>query len=230
MKPIPIEQYLKRLSNGEPVAPRERANLFLARNNASSSQSAAATVSPAFASRNSASRLEPARPETSRRIEEARAAGYQEGHAACAREQDAALAEERDRLREELERQKIEWVEQQSAAISTAISSGLAEFEKEAALAIVNILKPFLIGQIINKITDALTANLNELLARKSDCMFQITGPQNLLDALRGKLSSVGVAIEYTPSEGFDVIVRADHTTIETQLGAWMQALQNLPG
>jgi hypothetical protein len=53
----------------------------------------------------------------------------------------------------------------------------------------------------------------------------KITGPTDLLDVLRAKLAAERAAITYEVTDNVDVSVRADQTTIETQLSAWLARL-----
>ena len=53
--------------------------------------------------------------------------------------------------------------------------------------------------------------------------------PQDRIQALKQKFSDRPASISYALSDGVDVRVRVDDTVIETQLGAWMQALGALP-
>ena len=92
-----------------------------------------------------------------------------------------------------------------------------------------NILRPFTTTLVIGRVTELLVQNLDVLFASRSQSVFEISGPADLLDALREKFSDRDAAIVYKPNDRIDVRVRVDDTIIETQLGAWMKALGAMP-
>ena len=53
-----------------------------------------------------------------------------------------------------------------------------------------------------------------------------MTGPEDLLQALRGELSGKAWAATYLPSGEPDVRITAGQTILETRLGAWAAKIE----
>jgi hypothetical protein len=90
---------------------------------------------------------------------------------------------------------------------------------------VANILRPFLSQLVIARVTESLVENLEVLFASRTRALFEVSGPQDMLDALREKFTARDVAFEFKPNDSIDIRVCVDDTIIETQLGAWMKAL-----
>jgi hypothetical protein len=165
----------------------------------------------------------------SRRIEQGRLIAFEDGRQAERKE----LAEERARMREQLAaevaRERTRWAEEEAERLLLAHRDALADFETRCAQAVANILRPFLTELAIARVTDALVENLDALFAARAQTLFDISGPADLLDALRRKYADRDASIVFRPDESIDVRVRVDDTIIETRLGVWMEALGALP-
>ncbi|MBB4199349.1 hypothetical protein CCR94_05825 [Rhodoblastus sphagnicola] len=174
-------------------------------------------------------RLADPRPTPSQRLEQSLLTAFEEGREAARRE----LAETRADLREEVEahaaRERRKWVETEGERLFEAHRAALADFETRCAQIVANILRPFLNQAVITRVTDSLVENLEVLFASRANVLFEISGPPDLLDALKSKFEGRSASISYAMSDSIDVRVRAEDTIIETQLAAWMQALGALP-
>jgi hypothetical protein len=165
------------------------------------------------------------RPSTSQRIEQGRLLAFEDGREAARRE----LEDEREKMREslaaEVAQERKKWAEEEAALMAAAHRAAFEDFETRCAQAVANILRPFMIPLAIGRVTGALVENLETLFASRTRALFEISGPADLLDALREKFADRDAAIAFKPEETIDVRVRLDDTVIETQLEAWMTAL-----
>jgi hypothetical protein len=219
MKPVPFAEYLARhqptpMPEPTPVWPPPKKR---------TADEPPARVSPLLRRPESPS-ADP-RPATGPKLEQGMLKAFEEGRDAARRE----LAIDRDRQREDFadqimhEREK--WAREEGDRLIEAHRAAMADFETRCAQTVANILRPFLTQAVIARVTDALVQNLEVLFASRTQSLFEICGPADLLDALRAKFENRQAAISYSLSDSIDVRVRVDDTIIETQLGAWMEAL-----
>jgi len=236
MKPVPFAEYLARQQSAapEPTAspvwppPRKR-----------TPDEQAARVSPLLRKKEApalapspslAPPPEPgAAPLPSPKLEQSMLKAFEEGREAARRE----FAEERARLENsmalDVARERVKWAREEGQRLAEAHRAAIADFETRCAQAVANILRPFLTQAVIARVTESLVQNIEVLLASRRRSLFEISGPQDLLDALKEKFAEQQASIAYSLNDGLDVRVRVDETIIETQLGAWMQALGALP-
>ncbi len=135
----------------------------------------------------------------------------------------------RERLDAEIAKARAAWVEEEGSRLASAHRAAIEAFETQCAQAVANILRPFLSNLVIGRVTDALVENLEVLFAARTRALFEVSGPADMLDALREKFAAHDAAVEFRPDDSIDIRVRVDDTIIETQLGAWMKALGALP-
>ena len=169
------------------------------------------------------------RPSTSQRIEQGRLIAFEDGREAARKELEDERARMRDALAAEVAQERKKWAEEEAKLLASAHRAAFEDFETRCAQAVANILRPFMIPLAIGRVTGALAENLEALFASRTRALFEISGPADLLEALREKFADRDAAIAFKPEDTIDVRVRLDDTIIETQLGAWMTALGALP-
>jgi hypothetical protein len=169
------------------------------------------------------------RPSNSQRIEQGRLLAFEDGREAARRELDDERARMRDALAAEVAQEREKWAEEEAVRLAGAHRAALEDFEARCAQAVANILRPFMIPLAIGRVTGALVENLELLFASRTQALFEISGPADLLDALQEKFADRDASVAFKPEETIDVRVRLDDTIIETQLQAWMTALGALP-
>ncbi len=165
----------------------------------------------------------------SQRLEQGRLHAFEEGRASARKE----LEEERARMRAdfdaEIAKARAGWAAEEGEKFAAAHRAAIKSFETRCAQLVADILRPFLSRLAIGRVTDSLVENLEILFSTRNQSVFEISGPEDILDALRQRLAESGAAIAYKPNEEIDIRVCVDDTIIETQLGAWMTALGDLP-
>ena len=225
MKPVPFAQYLARqqkLDSAPSPAPA-----WPPRAKSSAKSSEPAVQSPLLRQPDKEKPDKPA--ELAHRLEQGRLQAFQDGREAARKD----FEEERERLRDvvnaEIAKARAQWVGEEAARLVEAHRAALDAFEQRCALAVANILRPFLARQMIARVTDALVENLEAVFAARSQALFEFTGPPDLLAALKGRFDAVNARMEFKPDSSIDVRVRVEDTLIETQLGPWLQAVNAYP-
>jgi hypothetical protein len=158
------------------------------------------------------------------RIEAARAEGRRAGEAAALARFEVELADERRRSEAELAAARSRWAAEEGARFVEELRA----LEARLAEGVAEVLAPLLPELARARIVDDLAATMKTLLKPGGVSALQVSGPVDLLDALREKLGDTGSAIEYWPAGGPDIRVTADHTLIETGFGAWLDRLRGL--
>jgi hypothetical protein len=206
MRPIPIAQYLNQFGRADPTqAERVQRDSVLLRPRVLSI--------PA---------------DIEARVEEALERGKLEGLAAGRAEAAANLALERADWEEQESERRTAWQANEYAQLAGRIEHAMTEVEDSLASAVSRILKPFLIEERVQRITESLSENLSTILSRDSPPVLKITGPEALLSVLRDQMSSHAVAVEYVAAEGLDVTVEANQTIIKSQLQAWIDHIESI--
>ena len=225
MKPVPFSQYLERQ---QAAAQRAATEPISWPAHVKKTESPEAPRNSPLLRRVEAERAEAkAAPQ---RLEQGRLLAFEEGRESARRELEDERARMREKLAIEVAAARAGWVGEEAERLAGAHRAAFESFEMRCAQAVANILRPFTTQLVIGRVTEALVENLEVLFKGRSQALFEISGPADLLDALRQKFASRDAAVAYRPDDKIDVRVRADDTIIETQLGAWLKALGALPG
>ena len=220
MKPVPFAQYLERQQK---VASRAAVEPVVWPPQGADEGQKTYRNSPLLQRREKES-AEP-RPALAQHIDQNRQTAFEEGRDAARQE----LAQERVRMREslgvEIEKARALWLADEAELLAAAHRSAFESFATRCAQSVANILRPFLSQMVIARVTESLVENLEVLFASRTPALFEVSGPQDMLEALREKFTARDVAFEFKPNDSIDIRVCVDDTIIETQLGAWMKAL-----
>jgi hypothetical protein len=139
---------------------------------------------------------------------------------------EEAVAAEKSRCEDELNAQREIWAEQQAAQMSALILEALGRIEAMISERVANVLRPFvseaLRQQTLHELNEALAVLLFGDIAK----LIKITGPEDLLAAMRAQLGLHEDVIEFVPGEQVEVSVTVQDTTIQTQLNAWSARLK----
>ncbi len=172
---------------------------------------------------------EPQQPVADRQAELIKAAEAKirsEEREASSRQIEEAIASERARWEDELSVQRKIWVEQEAAQLSTQMVEALMRIETILADRVANILRPFVSEafhkQSISELKDILTT----LLIRGEARLMEITGPEDVLQALKANLGAHKGTIEFISGDHVEISVAAHDTTVQTQLDPWATRLK----
>jgi len=221
MKPIPFAQYMANVQSAAAAAPTERKQWPPS----AKSEAPRESVRQSPLLRRVDEEVAERRADQSRRIDQGRLQAFADGREAAERDFEAQKAQMRAAMDAELATARAEWTAQEGERLAVAHRAAHEDFEARCSEAVANILRPFLTTAVIGRVTEALVENLNVLFASRTQSLFEISGPADLLEALRHRFGENGASIAYAPNDSIDVRVCVGDTTIETQLGAWMQAL-----
>ncbi|WP_230533115.1 hypothetical protein [Microvirga roseola] len=141
---------------------------------------------------------------------------------------ERALAEGRTRSEAALQTARAEWVAQEAEALRTQMAAAFEAIEEGLSTRIANILGPFLGEAFRQQALSEMQATIRSILSRSQGGVIAISGPDDLLAEIRGRLGELGEAIEFKPGDQADVTVIAGDTTIETQIGEWMTRLNRV--
>jgi hypothetical protein len=204
MAPMPAARFIPELG-GEKVPPRPKREKELDAN------------SPQFASFAA---------KAASKIEEAYQSGLSAGHEAALAEIEARLAEQRAQYEKQLALERLGWVSREAEPLGEKIGAGLKQIETRLTDIVARILRPFLRDAVHRQAIAELCESLESLIGANEGITLEISGPEDLLHVLRGKLSSRNVAALFTPSDSVDVRVVAGQTVLETCLGTWMKRIE----
>ena len=159
------------------------------------------------------------------KLEEAFARGLETGRAEAHAEGEAKLEEQRNEFAEQLAAARAEWAASIGEELGNRLGAALTEFESRVAETTARILKPFLAEELHRQAVAELQGNLESLLATDSGAALAISGPEDLLDALRQQLAGRATNVTYAPNDECDVRIVAGQATLETQLKGWLAKL-----
>jgi hypothetical protein len=145
-------------------------------------------------------------------------------------EVEKKLEKQRLFYEQKLEVERCTWVSREAEVFREQFMEGQRSIQNDLAKHIARILKPFLTQQIHQKAMSSLWEALDVLFSREQCVTLEISGPEDFLQLLREKLSETNVTAEFSSNEKAEVRVRAGQTTIETQLGAWLDKLKEFTG
>lgn len=137
------------------------------------------------------------------------------------RELKDALASENARHEEEMNVQRTIWVEQQAMQMSAQISTAIERIEADLSERIANILRPFVSDAFRQQTLTEFREVLATLLSGRDAGLIKISGPEDLLLAMKPHLGQRESSIEFLSGEHVEVSVIAQDTHVQTQLGSW---------
>jgi hypothetical protein len=160
------------------------------------------------------------------KLEDAYARGYDAGRAAALAELQDKLKQQQDHYAHQLSLERYTWASRESEILAAQIGDGLKEIEARIANTVARLLRPFF-GEIARaQAVEELVDALEVLLGADEGMRLEVSGPEDLLEMLRGKLGGRNVAVLFAPGEGAEVRVSAGQTLLETNLGQWMKRVE----
>jgi hypothetical protein len=221
MKPVPFAQYLARQRKSDSTAAETA--VWPPRAKTAAAPAPPPRPSPLLR------QVEKESPDNARemmgRLESGRLKAFEDGRESARGELEEERIRLRGTLKEEIAKARAQWVEEEAARFEAAHRAALDSFEQRCGQAVANILRPFLVQRMIVRVTDSLVENLEALFGARSQAVFEISGPADLLDALKARFGARNTRMEFNAGSSIDVRVCAGDTIIETQLGRWLEAV-----
>ncbi|MEE1612590.1 hypothetical protein [Microvirga sp. CF3016] len=141
------------------------------------------------------------------------------------KELEDAIAVERARHLEDMDHQRTAWTEQQSQAMSAQISEAIGQLEANISERVANILVPFVADAYRAQSLAEFKGLLGTLLSGRDASLLKISGPDDLLSAMKIHLRHYGSSIEFIPGEHIEISAKAQDTIVQTQLNSWSARL-----
>jgi hypothetical protein len=158
-------------------------------------------------------------------VAEAEERGRREALAGAKAEADHERAEAEVAFERRMGNERRRWTEAQADRLAAGIADGLRGIETRLAADVARVLIPFLEASMRQKAINDLTVTLREILAEGRNTGLTMTGPEDLLAMVRGRLGADAASVSYVVDEAADVHVAGGETFIETQLRAWTDRL-----
>jgi hypothetical protein len=161
-------------------------------------------------------------------IATAREEGFSEGTAVSAAAHAAALEAERGASAAHLAAERALWAHEEGRRLADGLAQGLAEIEARISTRTARILSGFLADRLIDRATRELARTIRELLAGADGKVVAVTGPADIVAALRETLAGDAVAVDFRSDTAADVRVVCDETLVESRLSAWVARLASV--
>ncbi|WP_232631145.1 hypothetical protein [Methylobacterium sp. Leaf118] len=165
----------------------------------------------------------PARPAEDREalIAEAEARGRAAGRAEAEEAAAARIASERAAFQDRLAEARQDWAENEGAALADGLTAAFARLDAELSERVARLLAPVLTESLRRQAVAALSVAVTRLLAEPQPAALRVTGPEDLITALSGRLGHLSASVAFTAADTPEVTVTAGETVIETELAAW---------
>jgi len=170
----------------------------------------------------------PPEPDIEAQLAEAYHRGVQEGLDAGKAEAATARALERAELQKRAVIEKLDFQMNEYARLGETLTAGFAEIERRVAQAAARLLKPLLLEAVCGQIVDELTENVARLTRAGGVGLIKVRGPERLLSALKGRIESLAVDVEYVEDEGVEINVGAQATEIRSELASWAKLIEDI--
>ncbi|WP_262299132.1 hypothetical protein [Microvirga sesbaniae] len=132
-----------------------------------------------------------------------------------------AVAAERARHAEDIDTQRAVWAEEQAQRLSAQISEALDHIALSVSERVANILRPFVSEAYRRQTLAEFSDVLATLLSRRGENLLTISGPDDLLSAMKPHLEGHGSSIAFVPSDRIEVSASIQDTSVQTQLNSW---------
>ena len=160
------------------------------------------------------------------RLAEARREGFAEAEAAGQEALVARLGEMKEAQARQIELLRQSWMAELADTMAGHLRDGMAELENRTAAILAELLEPIVTESVrVKAIAEAREA-IGTLLANGPDAVIRISGPPDLIAALRVTFADAAV-LDFTETDAPEVTIVAGDTTIRSHLQSWATSLQN---
>jgi hypothetical protein len=155
------------------------------------------------------------------KIQEAYAQGLEAGKVAGLALMEAKLDEERASLSRQLASERQAWVAREADTLAARLAAGLQDLEARIADSAARALAPILHRDFCDRAIADLRAELDVLLTKDPELRISVTGPEDLLQSLRERLTGKDCTVTYSVGAEPDLRISAGETVLETRIAAW---------
>lgn len=157
------------------------------------------------------------------KADEAYARGCEDGRKAAEMEAHALQEEHKAASVEALAAARQAWCSEEGPKLAAQIKSAVGEMQTVIAESVERVLSPFIAQAARGEAVRQLRAMLEDLIATNSAIALEVSGPQDLLDALRDSLADTSLAVRFNVRDVCDVEIKAGASILETRIAEWVQ-------
>lgn len=156
---------------------------------------------------------------------QAAARAREEAVAEMAAQHEADLAALIAHHKAELAALKAEMSLVAAEAVPAAVAARADAIAEAIAGDVARVLAPIVEKGVAARMTQSLAAEIRAAAALEGAGEIRLSGPADLVEAIRGRLDGVGASIVVGDSAGPEIVVTIDGARWSTRLEAWSQAL-----
>ena len=160
------------------------------------------------------------------KLEESYSRGLLNGRAMAQTQFNARLAEESAKFAAQVKAEREKWAAETGEALANRLAEAMAGLEARVADTTARILKPFLKVELHRQAIAELQVSLDVLVSTDPGVSIHITGPEDVVEALRAQLAGKAQTVTCVASDDIDVKIVVGPATIETCLKGWMDKLE----
>jgi len=164
------------------------------------------------------------------RLEEARARGFEEGRQAAEAEIETRLAEQKAETEQDIAAARASWCAEAGPQLADQFTNAVREMEDRITGAIERLLRPFLVRAVRIHAVNELRATLEEFVGKNPGIALEISGPEDLLDAVRESLPESLKEVSYAANDAREIQVKAGTALIETRISNWLETIAGQTG
>lgn len=198
--------------------------LYLSRMETASGGSSLAEVGLALALSETAAGI--SEHDCARRVAESHERGLLEGRAAALQESEQLLAVERARFEDYLAVERQRWVEEEAVAMRAAFVDGLAQISGQISSKVALALNPVIVAAVRADMQAALADKLTQMMGADGTTLIEISGPTDFVEAICAQLPEHLNVVRGGAHDGIDIKIAVQDTELQTNIGAWIAALQ----
>ncbi len=159
------------------------------------------------------------------RLEEARARGFEEGRQAAELEVEKRLSEQKAEAEQDIAAARATWCAEAGPQLADQFSTAVREMEDRVTDALERVLRPFLVSAVRKHAISELRATLEELVGKNPGIALEISGPEDLLEAVRESLPASLKDVGYAANDAREIQVKAGTALIETRIANWLDSI-----
>lgn len=152
--------------------------------------------------------------------------GRMEGYAAALAEYEQNLADERSKFGIQLAEERQKWLDETADKIADGVKDVGDQLEAKIAQVVGRILEPLITNVVQKQAVATFVEQLSSITSDSRRPTLRISGPAELLDAVRSKIGVRAMAMEFRTTQTADVSVIVDQAVLETQVKLWADRLK----
>lgn len=163
---------------------------------------------------------------TSHAIDDAYVRGVEDGRATAEAELAVHIEKQKQELEQSYAASREAWCREEGERIGEQFKTEILAMEGRIADATACVLRPFLTEAVRVRAIEELRAALDDLVAKSPGILLELSGPEDLLAAVRASLSAPDATVSYVPNGACDVQVKAGASILETRIAAWLEQIE----